>query len=75
VFAGLTIPTGPLGARLSVGITISAQPELNVPMTPITLLFWAYAFAFCEHLPESHLPACAVESSQDWYATVYFPAL
>ena len=45
---------------------ISAQPELKVPRTPITDLFCAYAFAFAEHLPESHLPACAVESSQLW---------
>ena len=45
---------------------ISAQPELNVPMTPMTSLFEAYAFPFCEHLAESHLPACAVESSQSW---------
>ena len=36
---------------------ISAQPELNVPITTPTLEFWAYAFAFAEHLPESHLPA------------------
>jgi hypothetical protein len=27
-----------------------------------------------ETLPESHLPACAVESSQLWYASVVFPA-
>ncbi len=66
MFAGLTIPTGPPGARFSTGITISAQPELNVPMTPTTLLLLAYAFAFDEHLAESHLPACAVASSQDW---------
>ncbi len=45
---------------------ISAQPELNVPITPITLLLRTYALAFVEHLPESHFPACAVESSQDW---------
>ena len=45
---------------------ISAQPELNVPMTPMTSLLRAYAFAFVEHLAESHLPACAVASSHDW---------
>ena len=45
---------------------ISAQPELNVPITPITLLLLAYELALVEHLPESHFPACAVESSQDW---------
>ncbi len=35
-------------------------------MTPSTLSLAAYAFAFVEHLPESHLPACAVASSHDW---------
>ena len=66
MFAGLTIPIGPFGALFRIGMMISAQPELNVPITAITLLFWAYALPFCEHLPETHLPACAVESSQDW---------
>ena len=66
MFAGLTIATGPPGARFRIGMMISAQPELNVPMTPITLLFCAYAFAFAEHFAESHLPACAVASSHDW---------
>jgi len=37
-----------------------------VPITPITLSFPAYAFAFEEHFPESHFPAWAVASSQDW---------
>ena len=46
--------------------SISAAPELKVPMTPTTLEFCAYAFAFADALPESHLPACAVESSQLW---------
>ena len=45
---------------------ISAQPELNVPSTPITSLFRAYALPFAEHFAESHLPACAVASSHDW---------
>ncbi len=45
---------------------IAAQPELNVPMRPIMLWFSAYAFAFWLHLPGSHLPAWAVESSHDW---------
>ena len=35
-------------------------------MMPITLSFAAYALAFSLHLPESHLPACAVASSHDW---------
>jgi hypothetical protein len=35
-------------------------------MTPISFSFWAYAFAFCEHFPESHFAACAVASSHDW---------
>ena len=53
---------------------ISEQPELNVPTTPMTSLSLAYELAFCEHLAESHLPACAVESSQSWKPTVYAPA-
>ena len=75
MFAGLTMPIGPGLARFRIGMMISAQPELNVPITPITLLLPTYAFAFVEHLPESHFPACAVESSQDWKPTVYLPAL
>jgi hypothetical protein len=66
VFAGLIIPTGPFGARFRIGMMISAQPELNVPITPIRSLFRAYALPFAEHFAESHLPACAVESSQSW---------
>jgi hypothetical protein len=31
-------------------------------------------FAFWLHLPESHFPACAVASSQDWKATFRSPA-
>ena len=41
VFAGLTMPSGPFGARFSTGISISAQPELNVPITPTTALLFA----------------------------------
>ena len=70
MLAGETMPTGPLGASLSTGMMMPAQPELNVPMTPITFLSAAYAAAFAEHTAESHLPACAVASSQDWYCTV-----
>ena len=66
VFAGLTIAIGPFAARLSTGTMISAQPELNVPITPTTLRVLRVAFAFAEHLPESHLPAWAVASSQLW---------
>jgi hypothetical protein len=66
VFAGETIGMPPSGAWFSTGISIAAHPELKVPMTPITLSFAAYALAFDEHLPESHLPAWAVASSHDW---------
>ena len=45
---------------------MAAQPELNVPRTAMTAGFSAYAFPFWLHLPESHFPACAVESSHDW---------
>jgi hypothetical protein len=41
VLAGLTIPSGPGFALFRIGMMISAQPELNVPITPITLLFVA----------------------------------
>ena len=57
MFAGETIATPPPGAWFSTGIMIAAQPELNVPMTPTTFSLPAYAWAFVEHLPESHLPA------------------
>jgi hypothetical protein len=70
--AGETMPTLTL---FSTGISISAQPELNVPMTPMMSLAWAYARALAEHVAESHLPAWAVASSHDWYWTVYLPAL
>ena len=60
------MPIGPPDTRFRIGMMISAQPELNVPMTPITFVLLAYAWPFAEHLPESHFPACAVESSHDW---------
>jgi hypothetical protein len=66
VLAGLIMPTGPSGARFSTGMMISAQPELNVPIKPIRVLFWAYALAFAEHFSDAHLPCWAVESSHDW---------
>ena len=66
MFAGEIIAMPPSGAWLTTGMMIPAQPELKVPMTPSTLSFAAYALAFWLHLPESHLPACAVASSQDW---------
>ena len=66
MLAGEIIGIPPSGAWLSTGMMIAAHPELKVPMTPMTLSFAAYEFAFCEHLPESHLPACAVASSHAW---------
>src|SRR5690242_16405635 len=57
-----------------MGISSFAQPELNVPITPTTSEFCAYAFAFEVHLDESQLPFCAVESSHAWKPTVYLPA-
>ncbi len=57
MFAGEIIATPPPGAWFSTGMMIAAQPELNVPMTPTTFSLPAYACAFVEHLPESHLPA------------------
>jgi hypothetical protein len=66
VFAGLIIPTGPSAARLRTGMMISAQPELNVPITPMRFLFCAYALALAEHFSDAHFPACAVASSHDW---------
>ena len=39
MFAGLTIASG--RARLRIGTMIFAQPELNVPSTPITDLLFA----------------------------------
>src|SRR3954463_10832894 len=69
------MPTGPSGARLSTGTMISAQPELKVPITPIRLLFCAYACAFEEHFSDAHAPSCAVASSHDWKPILYLPAL
>ncbi len=66
MFAGEIMATPPPGAWFSTGMMTAAQPELNVPMRPSMLWFSAYAFAFWLHLPGSHLPACAVESSHDW---------
>ena len=66
MFAGEIIAMPPPGAWLSTGMMIAAQPELNVPITARRLWFSAYEFAFWLHLPGSHLPAWAVESSQDW---------
>ena len=66
MFAGEIIATPPPGAWFRTGISIAAQPELKVPITATTFSFAAYAWAFVEHLPESHLPACAVASSHDW---------
>ena len=66
MLAGEIIATPPPGAWFSTGISIAAQPELKVPMTATTFSLPAYACAFVEHLPESHLPACAVASSHDW---------
>ena len=66
MFAGESIGIPPSGAWFRTGISIAAQPELNVPMTPMTPSLAAYAFAFAEHLAESHFPACAVASSHDW---------
>src|SRR5512140_3598982 len=63
VLAGLTMPRC---TRLRIGTMIFAQPELNVPITPMTDLFDAYRRAFVAHLPVSQPPVCAVESSQDW---------
>src|SRR4029453_5157070 len=54
-------------------MTSLAQPELNVPIRPIIFSFSAYALAFDEHFAESQLPACAVESSQDWKPILISP--
>ena len=66
MLAGLTMATAPPGAWFSTGTSSSAQPELNVPMTPITLSVRAYALALELQVAESHVPACGVESSQAW---------
>ena len=75
MFAGEIIAMPPSDAWFSTGMMIAAHPELNVPMTPITLSFAAYALAFVLHLPESHLPAWAVASSHDWKPILWSPAL
>src|SRR5690349_15599600 len=74
VLDGLTIAIAPPDARFSSGISIFAQPELNVPTRPTMFELLAYACAFAVHFAASQLPAWAVESSQDWNPTVHFPA-
>jgi hypothetical protein len=63
-----------LAAPFSTGTSSSAQPELKVPMLAMTDGSWAYALALAEHVVESHVPACGVESSHGWNAIVYLPA-
>jgi hypothetical protein len=70
VLAGDIIGMAPPGAWFSTGMTIAAQPELNVPMSTIMLGFAAYACAFWLHLPESQEAAWAVASSHAWNATL-----
>jgi hypothetical protein len=70
VFAGESSISPPPGAWFNTGISIAAQPELNVPITPISDSFWAYAWALRLHLSGSHFAACAVESSQTCIATL-----
>ena len=41
MLAGEIIAIPPSGAWFSTGMMIAAQPELKVPMTPITLSFAA----------------------------------
>jgi hypothetical protein len=41
VFAGDIIAMPPSGASFRSGMMMAAQPELNVPMTPITASFAA----------------------------------
>jgi hypothetical protein len=43
VFAGETIAMAPPSAWFSAGMMTSAQPELNVPISPTMLSFAAYA--------------------------------
>src|SRR6266545_1662517 len=75
VLAGLTIAIGPGFARFSTGMMIFAQPELNVPTTPITLVLLEYVRAFEAHFAESQPPVWAVESSHDWKPIWYWPAV
>ena len=64
----------PPGAWFSTGISIAAQPELNVPITPIKLLSDAYAWAFALHFVGSHFASWAVASLHAWNAILYLPA-
>jgi hypothetical protein len=65
----LTIP-----ARLRMGISSAAQPELLVQITPNTLGLRAYASAFERQVAASHSPVRAIESSQAWKAIGVLPA-
>ena len=65
-FDGEITASGPLGARLAIGISTRAQPESNGPTMPITAGCAAYAFALAAHFAGSELPEVAVEESHDW---------
>ena len=61
MFAGLIIATP---ASFRIGISIAAQPELYVPITPTTDSSSAYMRAFEAHKASSQAPFAAVESSK-----------
>ena len=57
------------------GISIAAQPELNVPTTPIEACVLGVGVERSPlHLSASHFPAWAVESSHAWKAMFLSPA-
>ena len=66
VALGEITASGPPGARLAIGIIVSAHAESYGPTTPTSRSAFANAFAFAWHVPGSDTPDWGVESSQDW---------
>ena len=72
MFAGLTYASE---ASFAIGTSISAQPELNVPITPRIDSSSTYLRALAAHVASSQAPFAAVESSNASNETVKSPTL
>ena len=75
MFACDTMSIGPVLSWLSVGTSIFAQPELNVPITATSPVLATWSVAFFAQAASSQAPLAAVESSYVLNVMLYFPAL
>ena len=66
VAIGLTVASGPPGARFMIGIPTCPQKEEYGPITATRSSACAKAEAFAAHLRNSKPPVWGVETSQDW---------